>query len=90
MNTMEVKKTQHVSEASPKEIPVSSKKTLSFLDDIKAEFQKITWTSQEELLAYAKIVVGATFVFGIGIYMMDVLIQSFLAGLGNVVHLIAG
>ncbi|MBS4168863.1 preprotein translocase subunit SecE [Parachlamydia sp. AcF125] len=87
---MEVKKTQQVSEVSPKESSVTTKKDFGFLENIKAEFQKITWTSQEELLAYAKIVVGATFAFGIGIYIMDVFIQTILAGLGNVVHLIAG
>jgi len=87
---MEVKKTQHVSEVSPKEVPISSKKALSFLDDIKSEFRKITWTTQSELLTYAKIVVGATFVFGMGIYVMDIMIQSFLAGLSYFVRLIAG
>lgn len=87
---MEVKKTQHVSEASPKEVPISNKKALGFLDDIKAEFRKITWTTKDELLAYAKIVVGATFVFGMGIYFMDVMIQSFLATLSYFVRLIAG
>lgn len=87
---MEVKKTQHVSEASTKEVPISNKKVLGFLDDIKSEFRKITWTTKDELQTYAKIVVGATFVFGMGIYFMDVMIQSSLATLSYLVRLIAG
>jgi len=38
-------------------------------------------TSREELLTYTKIVVGATFVFGMTIYLLDLLIQGTLGSL---------
>lgn len=59
-----------------------------YVDTFKSEISKVTWTSAEELRAYTKIVVGATFVFGMGIYFADVCIQGGLTVLGYLMRLI--
>ena len=61
-----------------------------FFGQTKAEYQKISWTSPDELRTYTKIVVGATFIFGMGIYFMDIAIQLVLNGLGMVMRLFGG
>lgn len=61
-----------------------------FVGDVKAEIGKITWTSREEMQTYVKVVVGATFFFGMGIYLVDVLIQGVLNGLSVLTRWIGG
>ena len=46
----------------------TAKGAFDYLEDIKAEFKKVSWTSREELQVYTKVVVGATFVFGMSVY----------------------
>lgn len=74
---MDVKKTQNQS-ASKDEALIKKVKARDFVEEIKSEFRHITWTSKEELKAYTQIVVGATFVFGLGVYLVDLTIQSVL------------
>lgn len=89
---MEVKKQQLTTEVSKQayDAPVTSKKAQSFLSDVKAELQKINWTTPDELKAYTKIVIAATFAFGIGVYMVDIFIQVFLGALESTIKLIGG
>jgi preprotein translocase subunit SecE len=88
VKSMEIKKTH---QTSTTENAVSSKKKVQdFVADIKSEVGKITWTNREELITYTKIVVVATFVLGMSIYMMDLLIQGTLSGLSLLLRLIAG
>lgn len=87
VKSMEVKKPQQTLAA---ERSFSFKKVQSFVADVKGEIQKITWTSREELVVYTKIVVGATFVFGMSIYLLDLLIQGTLGSLNFLLHLISG
>ncbi|MBS0621463.1 MAG: preprotein translocase subunit SecE [Verrucomicrobia bacterium] len=82
---MDVRKA-HVSTASPS----TKEGRLNWISGIKGEFKKITWTSREELRAYTKIVVGATLVIGLGIYVLDLLVQGALSGLGSFVRAIIG
>ncbi len=53
---------------SEKAEPALGRKAFDFVGDIKSEFSKITWTSKQELTVYTKIVVGATFIFGMLVY----------------------
>jgi preprotein translocase subunit SecE len=88
---MEIKKTQQIATPSSKEVSsMSGWSPLEFVGEIKDEFSKITWTSPEELKTYTKIVVGATFFFGIGIYAIDLVIHSVLTGLALAIRLITG
>jgi len=69
---------------------LAEKGVVNFVGEIKSEFKKITWTSREELQAYTKIVVGATFAFGIGVYFMDLIIQTSLDSLAVVLKILSG
>lgn len=89
---MEVKKQQLTTEVSKQtyDAPVTSRKAQSFLSDVKGELQKISWTTPDELKAYTKIVIAATFAFGIGVYLVDIFIQMFLGALESTIKLIGG
>lgn len=82
-NMAERKKAQRVD-------PMSGKKMLTFFGEVKVELKKISWTSKEELQAYTKIVIAATFLFGLVIYFMDVLIQQCLSTINVVLRFITG
>jgi preprotein translocase subunit SecE len=61
-----------------------------YFQDLKDEFKKISWTTKEELKSCTKITVGTTFIFGIGIYLVDLLIKGVLVTFGSLFHLIFG
>lgn len=63
---------------------------VNFVGDIKTEFKKVSWTSKEELKTYTKIVVAATFLFGLGVYFMDLFIQTALSALNFALRFITG
>ena len=63
---------------------------INFIGEIKSEFNKISWTSRDELRTYTKIVVGATFAFGLGVYFMDIFIQASLNTLNYALRIISG
>ncbi len=65
-------------------------KSVEFIGEVKEELQKISWTSGEDLKTYTQIVVGSTFFFGMGIYLLDLFIQSVLNSLAFAIRLIAG
>jgi len=84
--SMEMKKIQ----TSSTDSWLSSDKVKSFVTDIKNEIHKVHWTSREELLTYTKIVIVATFTFGMAIYFVDMIIQAMLNGLSFLIQAIAG
>lgn len=86
VKSMEIKKPQQVAT----EQMISSKKVRNFIADVKSEIQKITWTNRDELIFYTKLVVGATFAFGMAIYALDLLIQGALGTLNLLLRLISG
>ena len=70
--------------------PLSISRAFTFIGEVKDEIGRISWTSADELKVYVKVVVGATFVFGIGIYLVDLGIQNLLRGLGMIVRAMFG
>jgi len=62
----------------------------SYIQGLKDELKKVTWTTKDELVLCTKVVVGATFCLGIGIYIIDLGIKGFLNGFSGIVHLIFG
>lgn len=93
VKAMEIKKSQQLAKpvsASATEAPSKAGDWKDVLGNIKAEFGKISWTTPEELSAYTKIVVAGTFLFGMGIYVMDLVIQLVLNSLSFVMRLIGG
>jgi preprotein translocase subunit SecE len=93
VKSMEQKKMQPAIHAPKERETVISQKSkmdpAEFVGEVKAELKRINWTSPEELKTYTKIVVGATFVCGMGIYFMDLIIRSGLWVLESVMRLIA-
>ena len=62
----------------------------NYIREVKEELKKVTWTTRSELILSTKLVVGSTFVFGIGIYAVDLLIKTVLNGVAGMVHFIFG
>lgn len=86
VKSMEIKKSQNTTAVRV----YSPNRVKEFIADIKSEIQKITWTSRDELIFYTKLVVGATFIFGMAIYVLDLIIQATLSSLNFIAHLIGG
>ncbi len=62
----------------------------AYVRELKEELKKVTWTSREELFLCTKIVIGATFVLGLGIYFSDLCIKGALNAVAYVAHWIFG
>ena len=77
-------------ETSNDKVKTAGKRAESYLSEIKSEFSKITWTSKEELKTYTQLVVGATFVCGIGVYGIDLFIKVCLNTLDMVLRWVFG
>jgi preprotein translocase subunit SecE len=89
VKTVEAKKTQQIVSPKTQDAPITGAKVVDFVGDVKAELKKINWTNPEELKVYTKVVVGATFFLGMGLYFVDLFIQSFLSGLSFLIRWIA-
>lgn len=85
VKTMEIKKAQSATVSKADEAARMAS-AVDFVGDVKEELKKISWTSREELIVYTKIVVAMTFIMGMGIYLVDILIQNFLHGLSTLFH----
>jgi preprotein translocase subunit SecE len=62
----------------------------SLLQGLKDELRKVAWTSKEELKICTKIVVGSTFMFGLGIYGVDLVVKGFLEAIHMITRLVFG
>lgn len=87
VKSMEIKKTP---QTIATEQESASKRVRDFVADIKSEIHKVTWTSREELIVYSKIVVLMTLVFGMSIYILDLMIQGTLGALSLILRFIGG
>ncbi len=54
----------------------------SFFKGVKEEMKKVSWTTKTQLACSAKIVIGAIFALGVGIYAVDLTIRAALVGIG--------
>lgn len=63
---------------SQEDLFLKKRRARDFVQEIKSEFSQITWTNIEDLKNYTKIVVGSTFVLGLGVYFVDLAIQTVL------------
>ncbi len=66
------------------------KRVFTFVQDLKEELKKVTWTTQGELKFSTKMVVGTTFFLGLGIYFVDLVIKGCLDLVSLVVLFIFG
>lgn len=83
--SLEAKKPQAKALAGRKKVDA-----LGWWRGVREEFSRVSWTSRAELKAYTKIVVVATFVVGLGIYAMDLIVQGVLGGLAAIFKAIIG
>jgi len=70
---------------------VGKKKTnkFNYIHDLKEELKKVSWATKSELLLCTKIVVGTTFCFGLGIYVVDLILKNALDSLNFIIKLIS-
>jgi preprotein translocase subunit SecE len=81
VKTVEAKKTESLPGSKMQEATLTANNIVNFFAEVKQELKKISWTTPEELRVYTKVVVATTFLMGLSIYMLDLVIQSFLNGL---------
>ena len=91
MCAMDVKlnQTRTNSDASAQQ-SAKRKPMFSFVQELKEELKKVSWTSKEELIVSTKAVVCATFFLGMGIYLFDLVIKGALDAIAQLVRLIFG
>lgn len=65
---------------------LKKKPTLGYIQGIKDELKKVSWTTKEELMLSTKVVVVATFACGVGIYFVDLLVKGGLDFISYVTH----
>jgi preprotein translocase subunit SecE len=87
VKAMEIK---NVKPTTAAESQISSHKVQNFVAELKNEIHLVHWTSRNELIAYAKIVVIATFMMGMSIYLLDLLTQTTLSALSHIMRYISG
>ena len=68
---------------------IKKKSKRRFIRDMKEEMKRVSWSSREDLVVCAKIVIGAIFVLGLGIYVIDLLIRFVLQVISKLTYLIA-
>jgi preprotein translocase subunit SecE len=61
-----------------------------YIQELKSELSKVSWTTKEELKFSTKAVVVTTFVLGLGIYLVDLAIKGCLDFISIAVHFIFG
>jgi len=71
-------------------ISTGERKKLSYFREVQNELKKVTWTSKEELILCTKAVIAATFLFGLTIYLVDLMIRGGLSGISSLFRLIFG
>jgi preprotein translocase subunit SecE len=78
------------SSSPPRVSPISMRKAFRRFEDLKTEFFRIQWTDDGEVMSIAKVVVLATFMCGMVLYLADLVVQRSLAGVDGILRLIFG
>ncbi len=76
-------------EAKKKEA-AKGREIVNFAAEVKQELKRVDWTSKEELISYARIVVSCIFLFGFSIYCIDLLLRSGLGAINFLVKWMIG
>jgi preprotein translocase subunit SecE len=70
--------------------PAKTMRFFAYVQALKEELRKVSWTTKKELKFATKAVIGATFVLGISIYLADLVIKGCLDFISFAVHYIFG
>jgi preprotein translocase subunit SecE len=68
----------------------SMKRVNRRLEELKSEFFSIQWTDEGDVSTYTRVVIVATFVSGMLLYMADLIVHRGLLGVDNVLRFIFG
>jgi|AMWB02.1.fsa_nt_gi preprotein translocase subunit SecE len=68
----------------------SMKRAFNRFEELKSEFFRIQWTEESSVSDMTKVVVLATFVCGMVLYIADLIVQRALIGFDGVLRLIFG
>jgi preprotein translocase subunit SecE len=58
--------------------PARARRFFDFVQEIKDELRKVSWTTKEELSFSTKAVISSIFVLGLGIYGVDLIVKTTL------------
>lgn len=61
---------------------------LSFLEDLKQEFKKISWPTKGEILQSTKVVIGSTFFLGFSVYLVDLFVKGVLDSTARIIKML--
>jgi preprotein translocase SecE subunit len=68
----------------------SMKRLSRRLEELKGEFFRIQWTDEGDVSTYTRVVIVATFVSGMVLYLSDLVVHRVLLGVDNVLRFIFG
>lgn len=89
--TMDAKLNQtRFSTEAPAQQASKRRRVFNAIQELKEELKKVSWTTKDELKLSTKIVIGAIFLFGLGIYLFDLVIKGCLDFISIVAHYIFG
>jgi len=66
------------------------KNRTTYFREVQKELKKISWVSKKDLFMLTKVVLGATLICGLGIYVADVTVQNALQMVYKILHLVIG
>jgi preprotein translocase SecE subunit len=69
---------------------LKKKPRLGYVQEIKNELKRVSWTTKEELTRSTKVVIAVTFACGIGIYFVDLLVKGSLDFISYVTYKLLG
>ena len=75
---------------TPRPSAFSVKRAFRRFEDFKAEFVRIQWTEETSVSYMTKVVVLATFVCGMVLYVADLIVQRALIGVNGILRLLFG
>jgi len=75
---------------SQKKIERTRKSVFVYIQELKDELKKVSWTAEEELRFSTKMVVLSMIFFGLGIYLVDFFIKGSLDSIKAVLYFIFG
>ena len=70
--------------------PAKKMRFFEYIQALKEELGRVSWTTKEELKFSTKAVIGTTFVLGLGIYLAGLVIKGCLDCISLAVHYIFG
>ena len=77
-----------ISDVTTGQTSKKKKRLFDYIQELKEELKKVSWTTKDELKLSTKVVIGAIFLFGLGIYLFDLVIKGCLDFIALVVHFI--